>query len=475
MHEEKNEKLQFRFGWGMSFIPMVVFTIVCILLFIVFKAFDMHALAMGGFVGLSIGALFVKNFKEYGKFWNAVMKGIASPTSVAVVLILFIIGMFSQLMKSAGVSNGFLWLASTIGMKGGIYVAFVFLACCVISTATGSSIGTMFAAFPIFYSAGIALGASPMFLAGAILGGAVFGDNLAPISDTTIASCGTQVYRDGIRTAEISGAVASRFKYSLVAAIITTVLLVFLGGIGGTVSGDLAVGGSPLPLLMLIPVGLLLFVAIKTRDIFASITVGLVSGTIVALASGLLQFGDIFSVENGVTQGFLSDGVASMMGTVTLVISVFGIMGVLQEAGALDKLVDWILKSKLARTPKGAEIAMMIGTNLTTLLFGGVTSASILTFGPVVNEIGKRKNIHPYRRANLLDGFANSIANNVPFLSCFVFIGVALSGLNPGVVALGLVYTAVLFFVLLFAVLTGWGRRFEGPNGEEVKEDPAQK
>ncbi|MFA5006914.1 MAG: Na+/H+ antiporter NhaC family protein [Candidatus Izemoplasmatales bacterium] len=473
--EEKNEKLAFRFGWGMSFIPMLVFTIVCVLLFVVFKAFDMHALAMGGFVGLAIGALFVKNFKHYGRFWNAVMKGIASPTSVAVVLILFIIGMFSQLMKSAGVSNGFLWLAGSIGMKGGIYVAFVFLACCVISTATGSSIGTMFAAFPIFYGAGIALGASPMFLAGAILGGAVFGDNLAPISDTTIASCGTQVYRDGIRTAEISGAVASRFKYSIVAAIITTVLLVVLGGIGGTVSGSVEVQGSPLPLLMLIPVGLLLFVAIKTRDIFASVTVGLISGTIVALVSGLLGFSDIFNVVGGATHGFLADGVANMMGTVTLVISVFGIMGVLQEAGALDRLVDWILKSKLAKTPKGAEIAIMIGTNLTTLLFGGVTSASILTFGPVVNEIGRRKNIHPYRRANLLDGFANSIANNVPFLSCFVFIGVALSGLNPYVVAAGLIYTAVLFFVLLFAVLTGWGRRFEGKDGEELKEEPAAK
>lgn len=472
MSEEKNEKLEFRFGWGMSFVPMIVFTIVCVLLFVVFKAFDMHALAMGGFIGLMIGALFTKNFKHYGRFWGAVMKGIASPTSVAVVIILFLIGIFSQLMKIAGVSNGFLWLASSIGMTGGLYVAFVFLACCVISTATGSSIGTMFAAFPIFYSAGILLGASPMFLAGAILGGAVFGDNLAPISDTTIASCGTQVYRDGVRTAEISGAVATRFKYSLVAAIITSVILVLVGGIGGSITGTVEVAGSPLPLIMLIPVALLLFVAIKTRDIFASVTVGVISGTIVALASGLLHFSDIFSVVNGSTTGFLSDGVASMMGTATLVISVFGIMGVLQEAGALDRLVNGILKSKMAQTPKGAELAIMIGTTATTLLFGGVTSASILTFGPVVNEIGKRKNIHPYRRANLLDGFANGIANNVPFLSCFVFIGVALSGLNPYVVAAGMIYTAILFFVLLFAVLTGWGRRFEGPNGEELKKEP---
>lgn len=471
MNEVKKEKLEFRGGWGMSFIPMAVFFIVCVLLFIVFMAFDMHALAMGGFFGLVIGGLFVKGFKNYGRYWGAVMKGIASPTSVAVIIILFVIGMFSELMKSAGVSNGFLWLASSIGLKAGLYVAFAFIACCIISTATGSSIGTMFAAFPIFYPAGLLLGASPIFLAGALIGGAIFGDNLAPISDTTIASANTQTYRGGLKTADIAGVVATRFKYSIVAASITFILFALLGGIGGTMGVDAGVQGSPLPLIMLIPVALLLFVAIKTRDIFASVTVGLLSGMIVALASGLITFAGVFSVNNGATTGFLSNGIANMMGTVTLVISVFGIMGVLQEAGALDKLVSGILNSKMAKTPRGAEVAIMLGTILTTLLFGGVTSASILTFGPVVDEIGKRKNIHPYRRANLLDGFANSIPHNVPFLSAFVFIGVALTGLSPYQVALGSLYSFILFLVLLFAVITGWGLKYEGKNGEELKEN----
>ncbi len=469
MNQEKKEKLEFRFGWGMSFIPMAVFFVVCVLLFIVFTAFDMHALAMGGFFGLVIGGLFVKGFKNYGRYWNAVMKGISSPTSVAVIIILFVIGMFSQLMKTAGVSNGFLWLASTIGLKAGLYVAFAFLATCIISTATGSSIGTMFASFPIFYPAGILLGASPMFLAGALIGGAIFGDNLAPISDTTIASANTQTYRDGLKTAEIAGVVSTRFKYSLVASIISFTLFAILGGIGGEMGVQPGVQGNPLPLIMLIPVALLLFVAIKTRDIFASVTVGLLSGAFVALVSGLIGFSDVFHVTNGATGGFLSDGIFNMMGTVTLVISVFGIMGVLQEAGALDKLVSGILNSKLAQTTKGAEIAIMIGTILTTLLFGGVTSASILTFGPVVDEIGKRKDIHPYRRANLLDGFANSIPHNVPFLSAFVFIGVALTGLSPYQVALGSIYSFVLFITLLVAVITGWGLRYEGKDGSEQK------
>ena len=74
---------------------------------------------------------------------------------------------------------------NAVGMKGGIFVAFTFLAARIVSTATGSSIGTMFIAFPIFYPAGIMLGANENMMAGSIVSGAIFGDNLAPISDTT--------------------------------------------------------------------------------------------------------------------------------------------------------------------------------------------------------------------------------------------------------------------------------------------------
>ena len=55
-------------------------------------------------------------------------------------------------------------------------------------------------------------------------------------------------------------------------------------------------------------------------------------------------------------------------------------------------------------------------------------------------------------------------------MSVFVFIGAALTGLSPAVVACGTIYGVVLFLVLLAAVLTGWGRRYEGKNGEELKQ-----
>ncbi len=155
------------------------------------------------------------------------------------------------------------------------------------------------------------------------------------------------------------------------------------------------------------------------------------------------------------------DGVNNILPTCALVISVFGIMGVLNDAGMLNLIADAILNSKAAKTDAGAELLCMGGIAITTILLGGVTSASILTFGPILNKIGAAKDIHPYRRANLLDGTANSLPAIIPFMSVFVFIGAALTGLSPVAVAGGTIYGFALFIVFLVAVLTGWGRQKE--------------
>ena len=176
--------LRFRGGLGMAFIPPVIFMGMCFLYFIVFKAFDMTALAMGGFVSLLIGGVFAR---DYGKFWEQVLKGIGSETSVAIVVILFLVGMISAMIKATGVAGGFVWLAQDIGLSAGYYTFFVFIAVGVVAMATGSSIGTMFTAFPIFYAAGLTIGAPPALLAGAILSAAILGDNLAPISGRAMA------------------------------------------------------------------------------------------------------------------------------------------------------------------------------------------------------------------------------------------------------------------------------------------------
>lgn len=101
-------------------------------------------------------------------------------------------------------------------------------------------------------------------------------------------------------------------------------------------------------------------------------------------------------------------------------------------------------------------------------------------FGPIANEVGKSHDLHPYRRANVLDGFANTIPVIVPVISAFIFIVVVvvqglqgeysfIQDLNPLKIAISTLYPICLFIVLGFSVMTGWGREFEGKNGERVK------
>ena len=110
----------------MAFLPPLLFLVMCVLYFIVFKAFDMTALAMGGLVSLLVGAVFARNYEQ---FWQSVMRGIGSDTSVSIIVILFLVGMISSMIKVTGVAGGFVWLAQAIGLAQRRHkqVALVFL------------------------------------------------------------------------------------------------------------------------------------------------------------------------------------------------------------------------------------------------------------------------------------------------------------------------------------------------------------
>lgn len=414
--------LQFRGGMFMSLIPVAIYTFSCIYLFVICRAFNMEALAVGGFLALLIGGIFCKSYQQ---FWEAAIEGISSITSISVVVILLMVGMFSALIKLCGLSNGFVWLANATGIHGALFVAFTFVATCIVSTATGSS---------------------------------------------------TQQFNDG-RPADIGGVVNSRLKYSLVASSITLTIYAIIGGIGGTYQGGkISAASSPAPLIMLVPVVVMLIVSVRTRNIYAGILTGLTLGTITGLLFKLFRFSDVFAnhpSKNEVT-GFLVDGINNILPTVALVISVFGIMGVLMRAGMLDYLADRILASRYGKTARGTELIAMLGISLITIMFGGVTSASILTAGPIVNKIGHARNIHPYRRANLLDGTANSLPAIIPFMSVFVFIGSAMTKLSPVIVAGGTIYAFCLFLTFLVAVLTGWGRRQEVPESVDKLDETVE-
>lgn len=479
MSNNKNNKLEFYGGMSMSLIPLLIFVLFCILFFVVFKVFEMDALAMGGIVAIIVGSLLSKNWTKY---WEAVVKGMSSEMMNMLALILLVVGIFGKLMSRGGVAQGFVWLGSNMGLQGGAFVVFTFAATCIISSATGTSIGTLFSAFPIFYPSGVLLGANPLYLAGAILSGAIFGDNVAPISDTTIASAATQSYTNKEGAADIGGVVKTRMKYALVSALVSCVLFYVLGSTGSYDAAGKEIMAQYMDakgLIMLVPVVILLAVAVIKRDIFIAITWGIISGVIIGLVSGIIGFGDIISVKDGALQGFAIDGVKNMLGTVVYLYGVAGIMGILRESGMMDHIIKSLLNSKMAESVVGTELIISFGVMINSICLGAANGPAIIMYGPIADEIGKAKNLHPYRRANLMDGVTASLPVIIPFTSAFIFIVVVcvqglmsdysfIQPINPMQLAYATFHSIGLFLVFMYSIFTGWGRAYEGPNGEEI-------
>jgi Na+/H+ antiporter NhaC len=478
--QERIYPLEFRGSNYLSLVPLIIFAVFCVLFFVVFKVFEMDTLAMGGVVSLIAGSLLSKNQSRY---WDAVLKGMCSDMAGTIALILLVVGVFTKMMSYGNVAQGFVWLGSNLGLHGAWFCVFTFVATCIIATATGTSIGTLFSCFPILFPSGVLLGADPLFLAGAILSGAIFGDNIGPRSDTTIASAATQSYTNREGVADIAGVVSSRLGYALLGAAIAVIGFYFFGGTpieSAEAQALLQEYSNPKGLIMLIPVVILLTIAVINRNIYISITWGIITGTIVGLVSGVLTPANIISVQEGSLTGFLYGGVQSMLGTVVYLYGVFGIMGVLQESGTLNRIIQKLINSKFAKSVAGTEFIIGLGIVISSTCLGSANGPAIIMFGPVANELGKTKKLHPYRRANLLDGIAGTIPVIIPFTSAFIFIVIAcvndlrktysfIEAVNPMQLSYATLHCLGLLVAFFIAIVYGWGRRYEGPNGEPVK------
>lgn len=470
---EKSSSLTFHGGLIMVLVAPLIFIAAATYNLAVLHVYDMSALVAGGVVGLIINGFFARSYADY---WRAVLKGAGSPDAANLVLILLVVSLVSALLSVTGVSSGFIWLADQVGLSGALFVPITFALACLMAVSTGTSLGTLFAVFPIFYPAGVELGASPVLMAGAILSGALFGDNLAPISDSTIVSAMTQRYRRREGSAEVGDVVRTRFRYAGLSAVITFVLFTVASLFSGTDGAAAAGAGdaSPRGLWMLIAVTVLIVVAIKKRDIFLAVSIGLVVGVLVGLVTGSLTWSMIVSAgENNSAGGFMAAGIAGMLPLIGISIVVFAIIGTFRESGLFGILIGWLQDRGLTGSPVKAELSIFGGSILTTGLFASVNGPSMLLFGPVADEVGAAARLHPNRRANVMDCGALGLGSVMPVISTFLLISSQLTqGTGETVSALAVFgaafYPLVLTVVMLVAILTGWGRSFEGRDGVEV-------
>ena len=413
-----------------SFIPMCGLMLSAIIFFVVLDAGSMLALALGAVLGLIVCSFFAK---DNAKFWDAVVRGMSDESANIITLILIFAGMYAKMMAQGNVAGGFVWLGDILHLKGGAFCVFVYIAVTIIATSTGSSMGSVLAASAVMYPAGVLLGVDNVVLMGAIISGGLTGDTIGPVSDVTIASCLTQKYSNKEGTADIPGSVMARLKYSAVIAVICILVFAVTGGGGEIAEGYdvemlIADHSDPRGLLMLISVVFLLAIAVKTRNTFLSIAVGIITGTVIGLASGIFSISSIISVTvDGALAGFVADGIGGVLETLVFVYMMFATIGVLRETGTIDDIIARLNRSKFAGTVIGAEIIIMVSSVLCGVAMCGDNTPAILLCGPVADELGRSHKLHPYRRANLLSAFTSSLSMMSPVSSFFIFLAVSIS------------------------------------------------
>lgn len=395
--------------------------------------------------------------REPGAYAEAALAGMSRPLVTVMIVAWLLAGVLASVLAAGGLVDSLVWLAGQVGLEGAGYVVAAFLVAAVVSTSTGTSLGTLLVTMPLLYPAGGALGAEPAVLAGAILGGATFGDNVSPVSDTTIASAGTQ-------GAALGDVVRTRLPYALVAAALGLGVYMATGG-ASAASRAAELAGEPLPLVLLAAPIAVLALLFARRHLVEGLMAGIVVALVAGLASGLLTADELIAIdqENFIARGLVLDGMERAVGVSIFTLLLMGLVGGLEASGVLDRLLARRRGAGPARSPRAAETAI-VGTTSAAVLLTTHSVVSILAVGPFARETGEAAGLAATRRANLLDLTVCTFPFLVPY--CIpTILAAALTGdagamprLSPLAVGLANFHSWALLLVLVAIVATGWGR-----------------
>jgi Na+/H+ antiporter NhaC len=311
----------------------------------------------------------------------------------------------------------------------------------------------------------------------AIVCAAYFGDNIAPVSDTTIASAYTQ-------GTDVPKVVRTRLKYALTAAAISCVLFVLFGGGGETVADGIPQIGelSPEGLLMLVVPVVLIAMMFRGSHLIIALMYSGVLGIIVGILSGLLDPASllVIDMEQFRVGGVIVDGINGLMDIAIFAFLLMGLVGLLEKGGFLEMVTE--RTKRLTATPRNSELtisAVLILMNLLTV----ASTIVIIMVGPLARKILVQENgISPERSANILDAVSAGAMCLIPYgfgpLLAYMFAGGSEMPVDFSLISVipYMFHGWALLAVMAFAVFSGWGRDYlsdeQAAESKVIEEEP---
>ena len=318
-------------------------------------------------------------------------QGIGDKNIVIMILIFMTAGMFVGVVGRSSADSVAYFLLSIIPAQ--FAVAVLFVVGCFVSLAMGTSVGTITLITPIALSVAEASGFAVPLCVASVIGGAMFGDTLSFISDTTIAACNGQ-------GCQMQDKFRANFAIALPAAVVSLIVILVLSF--GQYSGQAVT--EPYSLIQIIPYLLVLVGGILGINVFVVLLIGIVSGSMIMLATGATAATDLLAN--------MGSGAAGMFETTMVAILVSAICALIRAYGGFDALLYGI--KRVFRGRKGGQLGMGLLVGAMDVATANNTVAIVMA-NPIAKEISRDYGISARKAASLLDTFSCVFQGILPY------------------------------------------------------------
>lgn len=393
-------------GRAIALLPIGVFLIIFLGAGIVFKDFYAMPAIVAFLIALFVAFLQNKEL-SFNKKIEVIAKGVGEENIITMSLIFLCAGGFSGAVTAAGGVDSTVNLGLSL-IPAHFAVAGLFLIGCFISVSMGTSMGTIAALAPIAVGISEKTGFALSICIGAVVCGAMFGDNLSMISDTTIAAVKTQ-------GCEMKDKFKANFFIVLPAAIITVLIFWFATrDMNFHLEENLSYS-----LWEVLPYMVVLIGALIGINVFVVLISGIVISLIVGVSMGHIALSEMFQV--------VGNGVTSMYDITVISIIVACIVSLVKEHGGIQFILN-LIKSKI-NGRRGAEFGIALLALFVDACTANNTVAIVMT-GPIAKEISEEFDVDPRRSASLLDMFTSVGQGIIPY-GAQLLSAATLTGLTP--------------------------------------------
>lgn len=418
-------------------IPLIVFLTLYMGIGIFTGSFDNMPLMVGILIAVGVGLILKKPGENktlkttFEEKVDIFCKGGGEHTLVQIVLIYILAGAFYGVANKMHAVDSVVNIGLTI-LPANMILPGLFLIGCLLSFSMGTSMGTVAALIPIGIDIASKTGINVALISGVVVGGAMFGDNLSFISDTTIAATRTQ-------EVEMKDKFKSNILMVLPAVILNAVLLYFNSSV--SVIGDREYTFS---LVNIIPYFVIITLSVLGLNVVKVMALGILSGMIIGVING------DFSILQSLT--VIHDGMTGMEDMAVITIFVGGMVALMEYLGGIDYLLEKLTSKTKSR--KGGELSIAALVSLLDIATTNNT-VSIIAAGPISRDIADKFNIERTRVASILDIFSSAFNGLLPYAGQLL-VAAGLAGVTPTSIMVYNWYSILMLVFGVIFILIGW-------------------